>query len=404
LLTHCVAAFVVVTLTGVWLRTYPLLQEQPFIFKNLLHAHSHFAFAGWLTPALGWALLVSTPELQLGKNTTHMKRAIYAMLASAYGMLLSFPFQGYGMISILFSTVSVLCTYYMAFVICRSLRNTKTLYSSLVRMGACFLAFSSFGAFATGPLAAMGFKDSPLYFDAVYTYLHFYMNGWFCLAAVALTARNVICTPLRRQQLIATLYLMGIILTLPLSYLWHKPGVYLNVAGALGAVLQIWATILLSLQFYAARKDNNGLNFLGSLVMGLMLFKAVLQAIAAIQPVTDYVTLHRPLTVAYLHLITLGISTLSVLALVFKRFHAHKLIRFAMSVFLIGLITTELLLIFHGLGMVNTRHYPMLLAVASCLFTVASVSLLVHMVRHPGRRESVPAPSVDKHFKVILNG
>src|SRR5690349_8764799 len=93
----------IVALIGVTLR-YKIAFSLPFIDqRNLLHGHSHFAFSGWITQAI-MTLLVG--YLQKNKEPGVYKKycgVLYANLITAYGMLFSFPFQGYAFFSILFS-------------------------------------------------------------------------------------------------------------------------------------------------------------------------------------------------------------------------------------------------------------------------------------------------------------
>src|SRR5207344_36068 len=80
----------------------PWLQQ-----KFVLHSHSHFAFAGWITQTL---MVLLVQYLSLEHNDSVYKKyrwLLYANLITAYGMLVSFIFQGYGLFSIFFSTTSL---------------------------------------------------------------------------------------------------------------------------------------------------------------------------------------------------------------------------------------------------------------------------------------------------------
>ena len=104
----------IVASLGVIMR-YKIAYYLPFIEqKNFLHAHSHFAFSGWVTQilmVLMWAFLYNyLPADSLKKY----KWLLIANLVSAYGMLVSFIWEGYGIISILFSTLSILVSYLFA--------------------------------------------------------------------------------------------------------------------------------------------------------------------------------------------------------------------------------------------------------------------------------------------------
>ena len=97
----------IVALLGVVMR-YKIAYSLPWIDqKNLLHAHSHFAFAGWITQALMSMMVSYLVQKGDAAAFSRYRPVLYANLITAYGMLLSFPFTGYGQVSIIFSTLSI---------------------------------------------------------------------------------------------------------------------------------------------------------------------------------------------------------------------------------------------------------------------------------------------------------
>jgi hypothetical protein len=94
--------FCVVALAGIVMR-YKINFPLPFVNqKYLLHAHSHFAFTGWVTLAL-MALMVD--YLQKQNIPINYKKYHYVLLANcvaAYGMFFSFIVEGYAFYSITF--------------------------------------------------------------------------------------------------------------------------------------------------------------------------------------------------------------------------------------------------------------------------------------------------------------
>ena len=119
-----------VAFIGVILR-YKIAYSLPFIdHKKLLHSHSHFAFAGWITQAL-MALLVAYISEQTGISYFRKYRwLLMANCVTAYGMLISFPFEGYGLISILFSTLSIVVSYFFAVIFWRDLNRLQGSFAS----------------------------------------------------------------------------------------------------------------------------------------------------------------------------------------------------------------------------------------------------------------------------------
>ena len=104
--------FTLLALAGVLLR-YKILFPLPLVDqKHLLHAHSHFAFSGWVSLALSISIIhVLKPDQQQQKK---FNRILWAQQIGSFGMLLTFPFMGYAAPSIFFSTLSILVSFWFA--------------------------------------------------------------------------------------------------------------------------------------------------------------------------------------------------------------------------------------------------------------------------------------------------
>src|SRR5580765_6248297 len=86
----------IVAFIGVILR-YKIAFSLPFIDQRyLLHGHSHFAFAGWITQVLMVLLVQYLSQHKGDKVFTEYRWLLYGNLITAYGMLVFFPLQGYG--------------------------------------------------------------------------------------------------------------------------------------------------------------------------------------------------------------------------------------------------------------------------------------------------------------------
>lgn len=179
-----------VALAGFILR-YKILLSLPFIDqKHLLHGHSHFAFSGWVTHAL---MLLLVQYLSKRKNEgafIKYKWIINANLITAYGMLLSFPLQGYGFYSITFSTLSIFVSYVFAFMFWKDLSNLpeKSISHWWIKAALLFNILSSVGAFSLAFMIATKTIHQNWYLAAVYFFLHFQYNGWFFFACMGLAS------------------------------------------------------------------------------------------------------------------------------------------------------------------------------------------------------------------------
>ena len=179
----------IVAAIGLLLR-YKIAYSLPFVDqKNLLHAHSHFAFSGWITQAI-MALLVYSLSSNTGKNFFGKYRfVLYANLISAYGMLVTFPLQGYGLYSIIFSNLSICSAWYFAILFWRDLNQAgyKNSVASWFKAALVFNVLSALGAFSLAFMMATKNLHQSSYLASVYFFLHFQYNGWFffCMHGLA---------------------------------------------------------------------------------------------------------------------------------------------------------------------------------------------------------------------------
>lgn len=179
------ANLAIVALLGTILRT-KILFSLPWIdFKNLLHAHSHFAFGGWITLCLFTLMVYEILPFRLYRKVKY-KILLSGIFLSAAGMLFSFPFQGYGFYAIAFSTLFIFFTYGFSWIFVKDLLQARP--GKAVRMlsiaALIFADLSSVGPFTLAYMMATHHVNLLLYKDSIYTYLHFQYNGFFTLAAL----------------------------------------------------------------------------------------------------------------------------------------------------------------------------------------------------------------------------
>ena len=337
-----------VAMAGALLRAYPFLDTLPFTYKNLLHGHSHFAFGGWVMPILLALIMKLFPELVRKAHYTHWRNLTLLMLASAYGMLLSFPLQGYGLVSIIFSTLSVLAGYYMVYLLWQALKDmpSKTSYLFL-KAGLFYLAISAIGPFATGPLIAMGQSGSPLYHNSIYFYLHFQYNGWFLFAVMALLYKQLE-TREKGSYGKTVFWLMNVacIPAFALSLLWNKPSLIYNYVGGAAALLQLVALGYLSKDVQGYKTSHLWLQHLLKAAFVAFVLKLILQAASAFPAIAAMAYQNRNFVIAYLHLVLLGVITVFAMASTFQHYYIRRSIniRTGLVFFFVAFIVTELLI------------------------------------------------------------
>jgi hypothetical protein len=161
--------FCVVALAGIILR-YKINFPLPVINqKYLLHAHSHFAFVGWVSVAL-MALMVNYLQ-QHGVITNYKKYRwiLFANCVAAYSMFVSFIIEGYAIFSITFSTISIFISYFFIFDFWRDLNKVddKSYAPKWFKSALLLWAFSSLGAFSLAYLMGNHIMLQDYYFAAI---------------------------------------------------------------------------------------------------------------------------------------------------------------------------------------------------------------------------------------------
>ncbi len=360
-----------VALIGLLMRSFPFLSSFPLEYKNILHGHSHFAFGGWIMLVLLALFLRSFPQIAEKVRYRHWRNIAFLMLASAYGMLLSFPVQGYKAVSIFFSTASIAAGYYMAFVLWKAMRGmeVKTAHR-FIKWGLIYFAISAVGPFATGPLIAMGKQGTPLYFDAIYFYLHFQYNGFFTFFILAFLYRLLQQKgSVQYSHKVFTFFNLACVPTYALSVLWNQPSILFNVVGGAGAFLQVVGFVYLV-------KDIKSVSWSRNWICHLLLFsfiafaaKIILQLFSALPSVALMAYHYRNFVIAYLHLVLLGFISAFFFARVFAFFKDVKAVKRGLSFFIFSFLTTESLLVANAFSLV-IPYYTQLLLVFSCFFPI----------------------------------
>ncbi|MCQ6959250.1 hypothetical protein [Mucilaginibacter aquariorum] len=296
--------FIVLSIWGLALR-YMQLGVLPFNYQYLLHAHSHFAFSGWMFLTITYLLARLCCGQQLNDGFRHV---LLAAQVSAWGMLVSFSWQGYKIVSISFSSLFVIAGFRLAYLVIKNPRlrsNVNSAAFTLIRGAMILLCLSALGPFALGPLSVLGLKAGPWYQDAIYFYLHFQMNGFMELAALGLLAANLPLERIARADL--HWFRLFLFSTLPLFFiftLWAQHGIWAGILAGAGAALNLlsWLAIM-----HRHRKHQGALSFLQKVALLALTIKCLLQLAVCIPLIGDWAFLNRNLIIGYIHLLTLGI-------------------------------------------------------------------------------------------------
>lgn len=373
----------IVSLLGVVLR-YKIAYALPFVDqKFLLHAHSHFAFTGWITQTL-MVLMVQNLVTRGIPNAFKQYNALLILnTISAFGMLLSFPFQGYGAVSISFSTLSILVFFAFAYCYILHLKSlpehpqNRWLYASLL-----FNILSAIGTFYLAYLMIGQSGSQKQYLSAVYFFLHFQYNGWFFFASMGLLIPTLLRLHINVNVLQGAfrIFFAACIPGYLLSVLWLPMSnwIYWIVVLAAVAPLYAWTRLWLDIRKHSHRFDEvfgKTAKWLLAAVALALTIKLLLQAGSVIPSLSKISYTYRPIIIGYLHLILLGIFTLFLLAHIIQHqlLHFKRMANIGLIIFTVGIVLNELVLMLQGGSYMNYVSLPyfneVLLGVALVMFT-----------------------------------
>lgn len=364
------------------------LGEIPFVrFRPWMHAHSHVAMLGWLFTGI---VVVLTHDGGRGTLSRGMQRMLVVLQVAVVGMLLSFPMQGYGAVSISASTLHMVVSYFVLALLWRqSLAWPREGSGRLTRWSIILYFLSTLGVWAMAPLIATGNQGKEIYYWAVQFYLHFQFNGWFWFAALALGVRWAERQgfPLRIDRLTLGLWIASAVLTYALAIAWSEPHPAVFATVSAGVLLQAWAAmrslrILKRLQ----RRAHEQFPTWGKVLVGVALvgmgMKVLVQAAVAMPSVAVMAFTLRSYVMGFVHLNTLAIMTtlLLVYALLQGWLPVRSLaVKAGVALLTGGIILSELLLFTQGTffwagwGMIPGHYLHMVLASALMPLGVALV-------------------------------
>jgi hypothetical protein len=389
----CLLNLLIVSILGVLLR-YKGALYMPFLnYQYLLNAHSHFAFTGWVTTALFTALVYILSRTGVWIRPSY--RWIFRLnQLSSFGMLISFTWEGYAAVSIAFSALSVIVSYWFAFRYWRDLREAAIPLPVIVciRFALLFLVLSSSGPYLLGYSMSHHIGNRAFYFNAIYLYLHFQYNGWFSLGVLGLLFWVLLdkALPVDQREAGWVVWLFGgaCVPAYCLSLLWTAPPLWVWVTAAIAAVVQLAGLVLLAKVVWKAIGSWSGrlsrpVALLWGLCLAAFAIKILLQAGSVIPSLGRFAFSFRPVIIAYLHLVLLCFVTFFLIGF----FSSQQLLNVRGSIkttgltaFITGVLANEFLLLlqsFLAMGSIywSTAAYY-LLGAAMCIF--AGLLLLQH--------------------------
>lgn len=385
-----------------------ILFSLPWIDQRFtLHAHSHFAFSGWVSQALMLNVaLVVTGKGFAEKLSPRYGRLLAFNLFCSYGMLVSFFIQGYGVVSIFFSTLSVLVSF-IFYAFCRrdvAAGQRKQLWWKYINLALVFGMLSTCGTFSLAYTMVSQPANIELRLASVYFYLHFQYNGWFFFACMGLLhhwlANRSIILPAGKTTL--ALLAVCAVLTYLLSINWMPFPGYLHAFTGLTAVVQLcaWGLFMAGVRNVRRRigsEVSGTARLLLSAVLLAASIKFILQTASSVPYIATLAFGFRPLVIAYLHLVLLGMISLFLISW-FCQHQAVSLGTFGYKglwIFVSGVILNEVFLMVQGISALSGIYIPAMpeaLAIAG-LMAFSGICLVVKSISPSPFRPHWPAVS-----------
>ncbi len=343
---------VLVALYGVLMR-YKIAFDFPFFEqKNLLHAHSHFAFSGWISHLLYCGLFMAGRNWINAIKHRNYILLINANLVVAFGMLFFFTKQGYGNISIVFSTFSIIIAIVYAWIFIKDTQALSTVIQARMWAvtGLLLNIVSAVGPLSLGYMMATRNIQQDIYLASVYYYLHFQYNGWFFFGAMALIVSFLPKLDVFFKQYFRW-FVITVVPTFLLSVLWVKLPLWLYVIAVFAAFAQliVWLVMLTKIKnafkekCISVHKTVVLLFYISAIAITI---KFVLQAISVTPQLSQFVFGMRSIVIAYLHLVLLGGFSLFFIGYMFanKWIYLSKMAKITLFLFIAGVVSNEILL------------------------------------------------------------
>lgn len=378
----------IVAVLGTLMR-YKIAFSLPFLDQKFLQeSHSHFAFTGWITHTLFFMLMHVFRSSLPSINEKAYRLLIQFNLLTAYGMLISFAFQGYGAVSIVFASLSLIIGYLFAW---RALIDANRLPDShpgknWIKAALWFSVLSTFGTMVLSWMMATRQYDQETYLGSIYFYLHFQYNGWFLFACFGIFLDRIRHFNLN-ARLVRYSFLLFVIAGIPayfLSTLWANIPIWLYVIVVIAAFLQIagWYYFirLIRENLSQLRASFSMLVLLLFLVVALALtIKLILQLGSIVPAISDLAYSFRPIVIAYLHLVLLLIISVFLLTFMYGTglLKQNKSTRIVLLLFVIGVILNEIVLAVQGIW---SFSYTVIPYANEALFGIAMLMLISVML------------------------
>lgn len=313
----------------------------------VLHGHSHVMFLGWVCNVLILAFI------QEFIAVNRYKVLFWFLQLCILGMMVSFPLQGYGIVSIVFSSLHTAGTIVFILFFFNSTKQQRSLASMLAKTALLFFGLSSIGPFGLAYFKAIGEQHSDLYRFSIYFYLHFQYNSFFFFGILGLflqLIRHVLPEKsLSHIRVACYIMITACIPAYALSMLWAEPPFIFYIIGLIAALAQFIALGMMVNPIRQALTLENNLLEPAVKILFLLSFvaltiKLLLQIISVHPAVALFAEDFRSIVIAYLHLMLVGVISLFLIGWLIQKRILVK-VRWALMLLLTGFTGSEILLV-----------------------------------------------------------
>jgi hypothetical protein len=379
----------VIALLGTLMRGAVYIQI-PLSYVHMLHSHSHTAFQGWIYTAMILIivkLFLTNRQIQKGRYSLQFKFTCIVVL----GILISFALQGYGLYSIIFSSLFQILNYWFIFTLLRDLKknpicpdmHTAKPQKTQVQVSPLFIKtsmmlglLSTLAPWFIGILSAKGLAETESYQSFIFFFLHFQYNGWFLFASLGIFFKWLESDGekynYQKAKLFYYLFAAAVIPAWALSLLGMSYSRYILIPAVIAASLQLLSLMpfFQSITDVYKRWQSKSIWVRVFLVSSLAAFciKICLQF-------HEYAFFNRSVIIAYLHLSLIGVITFFFLSVMihFQWLRVHLFTKAGCILLSVGFISSEALLASSGVGVL---YEPLGLLIFSILMALGVLLLL----------------------------
>lgn len=362
---------ILIACIGLFLRTYNYFYSS-FPYTNFLHAHSHGAFLGWVFLAINALVLkfYIKPEIQI-----KISFIFWIDIVLLFIMPVSFSVQGYGVVSIIISSLHIFLSWYISVFIIREIRTSDSSNSELfmIKWSFIFQIVSGLFPLLLGFVVTKYGVGSIPYFNTIYTYLHFQYNGFFILIIISFLIRHFQTQQHENNfiRLLEILLVFSVPLTLCNSFLWAHPSTIIYNISLAGALIQLIAAcgLMIIVEKTARRKNKQSGVFYFFAV--LLVLKCLMQLLTSFPYFSEIVTSNRYYVIFYLHFVLLGLVTIPLLYFFenLTNTASYKPFSLNMKLIMFGFLGSETGLLLKGFYFQTGIGFPSVYAAVIIIFS-----------------------------------